>query len=127
MVAGAVSTAALALAVVASYLPGNVLKGGSASTFLAAPALVTGLVLGFATTPVTSRAVNRLRVATFVVALLGVLGGLTVALLGGSKRYSDLAHGTLIALTSGSLLVWGGWPLRTWLRVREFPPWGVPE
>ena len=92
-IAGATSIVALAIAVAASYVPGNILKNGSASAFLAAPALVTGLVLGFATTPITSRPVNQLRGATFVIAILGVLGGLTVALLGGNKDYVDACHG----------------------------------
>jgi hypothetical protein len=128
-IAGATSTAALGLAVGASYVPGDILQGGSASAFLAAPALVTGLVLGFATTPITSRPVNRLRAAAFVIALLGVLGGLTVALLGGNKEYVDLLHWILIGLTCASLLVWGAFPLRAWLRVHERrdPPPGVPE
>lgn len=128
-VAGATSTAALGLAVAASYVPGNILQGGTASAFLAAPALVTGLVLGFVTTPVTSRPVNLLRAYAFAIAVLGVLGGLTVALLGGNERYVDLCHAILIGLTSASLLVWGGFPLRAWLRVHESPkpPSGVPE
>lgn len=120
MIAGATSTAALWLAVAASYALDETMKGGSASAFLAAPALVTGLVLGFSTTPVTSRAVNRLRIAAFAIALLGVLGGLTVALLGESSKHLETRHGILIALAILSTLIWGGWPVRAWLRTREW-------
>lgn len=118
-VAGAASTVALALAFVMSLVLEEKMKGGSASTFLAAPALVTGLVLGFATTRVTSRPVNRLRLAAFTVALLGVLGGLTVALFGESKTYLNERHVTLGVLAATSVLVTGGWPVRAWLRKRE--------
>lgn len=128
-IAGFVSTAALGLAVLASYGIGLAMKGGTASAFLAAPALVTGLVLGFATTPVTSRPVNRLRAAAFSIALLGVLGGLTVSLLSENKDYLNLRHGLLIGLAITSLLVWGGYPLRVWLRTHDRPkaPPDVPQ
>jgi len=118
-IAGLVSTVALGCAIAASYSLGAAMKGGSASAFLAAPALVTGLVLGFATTPVTSRSVNRLRAAAFWIALLGVLGGLTVALLSENKDHLNLRHGILIVLTCASALVWGAFPLRAWLRVHD--------
>lgn len=120
MIAGAASSAALGLAVGASFWLDEAMSGGSASAFLAAPALVTGLALGFATTPVTSGPVNRLRAAALCVALLGVLGGLTVALLGESKDYLNLRHGVLIGLTCLSTLVWAAFPLRAWLRVHDF-------
>lgn len=128
-IAGGISTIALGLAVAASFGLGDAMKGGSASAFLAAPALVTGLVLGFATTPITSRPVNRLRLAAFAIAVVGVLGGLTVALLSENKDTVDLRHGILIGLTVLSLLTWAAVPLRAWLRVHDprHPSAGMAE
>lgn len=48
-IAGLISTIALGIAVVASYWLDEKFKGSSASSLLAAPALVTSLALGFAT------------------------------------------------------------------------------
>lgn len=118
-IAGTASSAALTLAFLVSLELGASMKGSSASTFLAAPALVTGLALGFATTRVTSQAVNRLRLAALAVALLGVLGGLTVALLGENADYLDERHVILGLLATGSWLVTGGFLLPAAFRDRE--------
>lgn len=117
-VAGLASTAALLAATLISFWLDDKMKGSAASTFLAAPALVTSLALGFATTRVTSTAVNRLRFAALAVALLGVAGGLTVSLLGENSEHLNLRHGLLVGLTATSALVTGGWPLRAVLRKR---------
>jgi hypothetical protein len=121
-IAGGASTGALLTATVVSYLLDEKLKGSSASTLLAAPALVTSLALGFATTRVTSRAANRLRAAALVVALLGVIGGLTVSLLGENAARLNELHGILIACTVLSALVTAGWPVTAALRERSEVP-----
>jgi hypothetical protein len=118
-IAGIASTAALLAATLISYALDAKMKGSSASTLLAAPALVTSLVLGFATTRVTSAAANRLRLAALVIALLGVAGGLTVSLLGENADQLNLLHGLLIGLTALSALVTGGFPLQAALRHRS--------
>jgi hypothetical protein len=121
-IAGLASTAALLTATVVSYLLDEKMKGAAAGTLLAAPALVTSLALGFATTRVTSPAVNRLRLAALAIALLGVAGALTVSLLGENAGELDVLHGILIALTTLSVLVTGGYPLQAWLRPRAVVP-----
>lgn len=127
-IAGAASTSALLLAFLMSLVLEEKMKGGSASAFLAAPALVTGLVLGFATTRVTSRPVNRLRLAALTIALLGVLGGLAIAVLSDDKTYLAERHTALGLLAAASVLVTAGWPLRAWLRERSrFEPTDVRD
>lgn len=123
LVAGLVSTLALALAVVVSYWFDAKLKGSSAGALLAAPGLVTGLALGFPTTRVTSKAVNRLRLAALGIALLGVLGGLNVALLAESEAHLNLRHGILIGLAILSALALFSGPVAACLRERaKVPP-----
>jgi hypothetical protein len=122
LIAAAVSTTALATATALSYWLDEHLKGSSAGTLLAAPALVTGLVLGFATTRVTSAAANRLRSAALVIALLGVAGALAVSLFGESTSHLNLRHGILVGLTVLSLLLTGGFPLTATLRRRAAVP-----
>lgn len=127
-VAGLVTTLALGLAVLLSYSLDATLKGSSASTLLAAPGLVTGLALGFATTRVTSQAVNKLRFTALCIALLGVLGGLTVALFGEIQSHLNLRHGLLIGLLTVSTLVLFSAPYAAFSRVRvEVEPAQVPS
>jgi hypothetical protein len=118
-IAGLASTGALLTATIISYLLDEKMKGSSASTLLAAPALVTSLALGFATTRVTSAAANRLRFAALAIALFGVAGGLTVSLLGEDETRLNLLHGVLIGLTALSALVTAGWPGQAVLRGRS--------
>lgn len=122
LAAGLASSFALALAVCASYWFDAKLKGSSASALLAAPALVTGLALGFATTRVTSTAVNRLRLAALGIALLGALGGLTVALLAESEPNLNLRHGILIGLAILSVLALFYGPVAACSRERAAVP-----
>jgi hypothetical protein len=121
-IAGAASTAALLTATLVSYWLDENMRGSSASTLLAAPALVSGLALGFATTRVTSKAVNRLRVAAFCVALIGIAGALSVSLLGENAAKVNTRHGWLIGCTVLSALVTAGFPLRAALRERAAVP-----
>jgi hypothetical protein len=121
-IAGSASTGALLVATLMSYWLGTDMQGSSAGTLLAAPALVTSLALGFATTRVTSAAVNRLRIAALVVALLGVTGALAVSLLAEKAARLDELHGTLIACTVLSALVTFGFAGRAALRERERVP-----
>lgn len=118
LTAGAASTGALLVATLVSYWLKTKLTGSSASTLLAAPALVTGLALGFATTRVTSKAVNRLKVAALFVALIGVTGALAVSLLAGNKAKLDVLHGVLIGCTILSALVTFGFAGQAALRKR---------
>lgn len=117
-IAGAASTFALVVATFVSYALDEKMKGGSASTLLAAPALVTSLALGFATTRVTSTAVNRLRIAALAVALVGVAGGLTVSLLGENAAALETRHDLLTACAVISALITAGYPGRAVLRER---------
>jgi hypothetical protein len=121
-IAGSASTLALLTATLVSYALNEKMKGSSAGTLLAAPALVTSLALGFATTRVTSKAVNRLRFAALWVALLGVAGALTVSLLAENASRLKELHGILIGCTALSLLVTAGFPGRAVLRQRAFVP-----
>jgi hypothetical protein len=117
-IAGLVSTCALLTATLASYWLNDKMKGSSAGTLLAAPALVTSLALGFATTRVTSKAANRLRVAALWVALFGVVGALAVSLLGENKERLNALHGLLIACTALSALVTSAFAGRAAMRRR---------
>lgn len=117
-IAGLTSTAALLAATLISYALDEKMKGSAASTLLAAPALVTSLALGFATTRVTLKAANRLRIAAFCTALLGIAGGLTVSLLGENAEQLNVLHGVLIGCTAVSLLITCVFPLRAALRKR---------
>jgi hypothetical protein len=117
-IAGVASTGALLTATLLSYWLDEKLKGSSAGTLLAAPALVTSLALGFATTRVTSKAVNRLRAAALVVALLGVAGALAVSVLGENAAKLNMLHGALIACTALSALVTFGYAGQAALRPR---------
>lgn len=82
----------------------------------------------FSTTRVTSRPVNRLRLAALAVALLGVLGGLAVALFSEEKVYLAERHTALGVLAAASALVTGAWPVRAWLRKRSrFEPTHVRD
>lgn len=121
-IAGGASTIALWLAVLASFGLDEDLKGSSASALLAAPALVTSFALGFATTRVTSKPVNRLRLFALFIALLGVLGGLSVSLLGESQERLNLRHGVLIVLAILSTLALFAAPLPAARRPRAFVP-----
>jgi len=122
LAAGVASTLSLALAVGLSYWLDAKFKGSSASALLAAPALVTGLTLGFTTTRVTSKAVNRLRLTALGIALLGVLGGLTVALLGESEPNLNVRHGILIGLGILSALALFAGPVTACMRTRTSVP-----
>jgi hypothetical protein len=117
-IAGLISTCALLVATIASFALGAKLKGSSAGTLLAAPALVTSLVLGFATTRVTSKAVNRLRFATLWVALLGVSGALAVSLLGESTVRLDALRIILVVCTVFSALITSAYPVPAAMRSR---------
>jgi hypothetical protein len=117
-IAGLISTCALLAATIASFTLGDTLKGSSAGALLAAPALVTSLVLGFATTRVTSKAVNRLRFAVLWVALFGVAGALAVSLLGESTGRLDALRIILIVCTVFSGLITSAYPGRAWMRSR---------
>lgn len=116
-VAGVLSTCSLLFATILSFVLGNDLGGSSASALFAAPALVTSLVLGFATTRITSAAANRLRLAALWIALFGVVGALLVSVLAG-KRPETLKY-ALVAATAFSALITGGWPLPAALRERS--------
>lgn len=117
-IAGLTSTAALLTATLLSYALNEKMKGSAAGTLLAAPALVTGLALGFATTRVTLAAANRLRIAAFCTAVLGIAGALTVSLLGENAGQLNTLHGVLIGCTVVSLLVTGAYPIQATLRKR---------
>jgi len=121
-IAGLATIAALAAGTGASLVLGQSLPGSSAGTLLAAPGLVSSLALGFATTRVTSKAVNRLRAAALVVALLGVFGALAVSLIAGQKSVSNREVVTLQVLlgllTFTAALVTFAFPGRAVLRTR---------
>ncbi len=121
-IAGGASTVALWLAVLASFGLDEDLKGSSASALLAAPALVTSFALGFATTRVTSKPVNRLRLIALFIALLGVLGGLSVSLLGESSEHLNLRHGVLTGLAILSTLALFAAPAPAAIRPRASVP-----
>jgi hypothetical protein len=116
-IAGVVSTSALLIATLVSYWLNEKLKGSSASTLLAAPALVSGLALGFATTRITSRAANLLRIAALFVALVGVTGALSVSLLAENAQKLNVLHGVLIGCTILSALITAGFP--GWASIRR--------
>lgn len=124
-IAGVLSTAALGASAGLSYILGEKLMGPTSSALLAAPALVTSLALGFATTRITSKAVNRLRIAALFVALLGVASGVTLSVLGGHKSSLNTLHGLLIAFAVLSFLVTAGYPGRAKLRERARVPLAV--
>jgi hypothetical protein len=118
-VAGSLSTGSLLLATVLSFAIGTDLGGSSASSLFAAPALVTSLVLGFATTRITSAAANRLRLAALWIALLGIVGALLVSVLAGKQANLHALRGLLVAATVFSALILGAWPLPAALRDRS--------
>lgn len=122
LIAGAASVIALGLAIVLSLVLEEKLKGSSASSLLAAPALVTGIALGLATTRVTGRAVNRLRAVAFAIAALGVLGALTVAAFSENPDFESFRLRMLVFLLviAASLLAWG--PARAVGRARATIP-----
>jgi hypothetical protein len=121
-IAGAASTGALIVATLMSYWLNEKMKGSSAGTLLAAPALVTSLALGFVTTRVTSRAANLLRLAALLVALTGVTGALAVSLLAENASKVNVLHGALIACTVTSGLVTAAFAGQASLRRRERVP-----
>ena len=121
-IAGTLSTGALLIATLASYWLNEKMKGSSASTLLAAPALVSGLALGFATTRITSRAANLLRIAALTVALLGVTGALSVSLLAENAPKVNVLHGVLIGCTVLSALVTAAFPGLATIRRRDRIP-----
>lgn len=118
-VAGVLSSGSLWLATYLSFQLGEGLSGSSAGALFAAPALVTSLVLGFATTRITSAAANRLRLAALAIALLGVTGALLVSVLGGSDGDPDTLTWLLLAAATLSTLITGAWPLPAALRSRS--------
>jgi hypothetical protein len=118
-VTGVLSTLSLAVASTLSFVLGTGLGGGAADALFAAPALVTTLVLGFATTRITSPAANLMRVATLSVALFGVAGTLVVSVLGGQQAHLHELRALLIAASVPSALVTCAWPLPAALRSRS--------
>jgi hypothetical protein len=125
LIAGATSTLTLLAACAASFWLGTKLSSNAASALTAAPGLVTSFALGFATTRLTSRPVNRLRLAAFVIALIGVAGAFAIALLADPKTKPDYSGALpavlLIAFVlSAAVTLW--WPLAAATRPRATSP-----
>ena len=116
---GILSTLSLLSATVLTFILGKDLGSSAASALFAAPALVTSLVLGFATTRIASAPANRLRMASLWISLFGVAGTLCVTVLGGQQAQLDALKGLLIGTTVLSALVTGGWTLPAALRTRS--------
>jgi hypothetical protein len=108
---GILSTLSLAGATALSFILGKDLGNSSADALFAAPALVTSLVLGFATTRIASAPANRLRLASLSIALVGIAGTLCVSVLGGKDAQLDVLNGLLIGATVLSALIAAAW---TW-------------
>jgi hypothetical protein len=116
---GVLSTLSLLAATALTFILGTDLGNSAASALFAAPALVTSLVLGFATTRIASAPANRLRIASLWIALLGIAGTLCVSLLGGKPAQLDALKGLLIGATVVSALITGGWTLPAAIRRRS--------
>jgi hypothetical protein len=116
---GILSTLSLLAATVLTFVLGTALGNSSASALFAAPALVTSLVLGFATTRIASAPANRLRLASLWIALLGIAGTLCVTVLGGQAAQLDALKGLLIGTTVLSGLITGAWTLPAAVRERS--------
>jgi hypothetical protein len=115
---GILSTLSLLGATALTFILGKDLGNSAASALFAAPALVTSLVLGFATTRIASAAANRLRLASLWIALFGIAGTLCVSVLGGKAAQLDALKGLLIGASVISALVTGGWTLPAAFRER---------
>jgi hypothetical protein len=116
---GILSTLSLLGATALTFILGKDLGNSAASALFAAPALVTSLVLGFATTRIASAPANRLRLASLWIALLGIAGTLCVSVLGGQAAQLDALKGLLIGTTVFSALITGGWTLPAAVRKRS--------
>jgi hypothetical protein len=116
---GILSTLSMVAATALTFILGKDLGSSSATALFAAPALVTSLVLGFATTRIAFAPANRLRLASLWIALFGVAGTLCVTVLGGQQAELAALKGLLIGATVLSALVTGGWTLPAVLRTRS--------
>jgi hypothetical protein len=114
MIAGVTSTVALLVAFALSFFFRHNLTLAGPSALLAAPALVTGIVLGFASTRLTARPVNRLRLVAFFIALTGVAAGLVIVM-APKDPFLEILLGALLVV---SAWLTGWWPWRAAWRKR---------